>query len=91
MPVPQICQEDGRKPACRTQPAPGKLQKRVDARTRGAVESRSKRAVEEDEVHGEFRNWKLETKIDLRNFSNGIYFVTTDDGKQKAVKKFLKE
>jgi len=26
MPVPQICQEDGRKPACRMQPAPGKLQ-----------------------------------------------------------------
>jgi hypothetical protein len=36
-------------------------------------------------------NRKLETKIDISNLPNGIYFVTVDDGKQKAVKKFVKE
>jgi hypothetical protein len=32
-------------------------------------------------------NFKLQTS----NFSNGIYFVEVNDGKDKAVKKFLKE
>ncbi|MFI5220035.1 MAG: T9SS type A sorting domain-containing protein [Bacteroidia bacterium] len=32
----------------------------------------------------------LPTKIDIRNFPNGIYFVSVDDGNQKAVKKFIK-
>lgn len=36
-------------------------------------------------------NLKLETKIDLRNFSKGIYFITIDNGTEKKVRKFLKE
>lgn len=35
-------------------------------------------------------NGKLETKIDISNLSNGIYFVTVNDGNQKAVRKFVK-
>jgi N-acetylneuraminic acid mutarotase len=33
----------------------------------------------------------LSTKIDVGNFSNGIYLVTSDNGKQKTTRKFLKE
>ncbi len=32
----------------------------------------------------------LDTKINVSTFSNGIYFVTVDDGNQKEVKKFIK-
>ncbi|HKR06490.1 MAG TPA: T9SS type A sorting domain-containing protein [Bacteroidia bacterium] len=34
---------------------------------------------------------KPETKINISNFSKGIYFVILDTGKEKVVKKFLKE
>jgi N-acetylneuraminic acid mutarotase len=34
---------------------------------------------------------KSEIKIDISQFSKGIYFVEASDSKQKAVKKFLKE
>ncbi|HKR06491.1 MAG TPA: T9SS type A sorting domain-containing protein [Bacteroidia bacterium] len=36
-------------------------------------------------------NGKLETKINISNFSKGIYFVIIDNGTQKAVRKFVKE
>jgi hypothetical protein len=36
-------------------------------------------------------NPKSQIKIDLRQFSKGIYFVEVAAGKEKAVKKFLKE
>ncbi|MEP7170508.1 MAG: T9SS type A sorting domain-containing protein, partial [Bacteroidota bacterium] len=32
-----------------------------------------------------------EIKINIHNFSNGIYFVELNNGKEKAVKKFVKE
>jgi type IX secretion system substrate protein len=34
---------------------------------------------------------KLETKIDVSSFSKGIYFVEINNGKEKAVKKFMKK
>ena len=32
----------------------------------------------------------LPAKIDISTFSNGIYFITIDNGKEKTVKKFIK-
>ena len=36
-------------------------------------------------------NTKHESKINVSKFSNGIYFITVENGKEKATKKFLKE
>jgi type IX secretion system substrate protein len=39
----------------------------------------------------EAQNKKREIEINVGKFPPGIYFITADNGKQKAVKKFLKE
>jgi hypothetical protein len=38
----------------------------------------------------EINNTKSEIKINLSNFLNGIYFVEVTNGKEKAIKKFIK-